>query len=285
MKKWISLFLGAALLASSLGGCAGGSASSAAPASSAASEKKVLKIASDCAGAPFVWTQNDDSNGAAPISGTTLFANGYDILIAKQICEENGWDLEIEKIDWDGLPTAVSTGKADAFIGGVSITAERQKTLDFTHVYYVADLVPIAKKGGKYEGAKSLDDLKGCTATSQLGTIWYDKLSQIPGAEIQPGLGDAMTVLVAVASGKVDIAVVDRPTAMAAVHTNSDLAMVELDSGKGFQVTDEDVNLGIAVRKGEKEIVDGMNKALDKLTEQDRNDLMQKAVDMQPANQ
>lgn len=278
-----------------LGGCSGGNGPSA-PSTAASdysqqvsvgstSGKKVVKIASDCSGAPFVWTQSDNSNGAVPISGTSLYANGYDIMIAKKICQENNWELQIEKIGWDGLPTAVISGKADAFIGGVSITKEREKTLDFTHVYYKADLTPIVKKGSKYENAKSLQDLKGCTATSMQNTIWYEKLSQIPGAKIQPGLPDATSVIVAVSSGKADVAVVDKPTAMAAVYTNKNLAMVHLDPQKSFQVTDEDVDLGIPVRKGESDILNGMNKTLDKLAENDRENIMQQAVKIQPINQ
>lgn len=297
VKRCLSVFGLTALLVCtvSLSGCssASTSASSAVPASSgeavsaasSSTAKKVLKIGSDCAGAPFVWTQSDNSSGAVPISGTPLYANGYDIMMAKKICDENGWQLELDKIDWDGLPTAVTSGKIDAFIGGVSITKEREKTMDFTHVYYKADLTPIVKKGSKYAGAKSLADLKGCSATSQQNTIWYDKLKQIPGATVQPGLPDCNSVVVAVSSGKADVAVVDKPTAMAAVYTNKDLVMVTLDPAKGFQVTDEDVDLGIPVRKGENDILNGMNKLLDKLSESDRENIMKQAIKVQPINQ
>lgn len=288
-RKWLSLVLSGVILAGalSLGGCAGNSTASAASGAPAASSsgKKVLKIGSDCAGAPFVWTQNDDANGAVKINGTNLYANGYDILIAKKICEANNWELEIDKIEWDGLPTAVTSGKIDAFIGGVSITSERKQTMDFTSVYYKADLIPVTKKGNKFESAKSLDDLKGAKATSMQNTIWYDKLTQITGAEVQPGLADVPTLLVAVSSGKADIAVMDKPTAMAAVYTNKDLTMINLDADKSFKVTDEDVDLGIPVKKGNTEVLDGMNKVLGGMTDDDREKLMEQAISVQPISQ
>ena len=57
-------------------------------------EKKTLRVGMECAYAPYNWTQSDDSNGAVPISGSSDYAYGYDVMMAKHICEELGWDLE-----------------------------------------------------------------------------------------------------------------------------------------------------------------------------------------------
>ena len=62
---------------------------------------------------PYNWTQSDGSNGAVPISGSSDYAYSYDVMMAKHICEELGWDLEIVKMDWDSLPTSVSFGAID----------------------------------------------------------------------------------------------------------------------------------------------------------------------------
>ena len=59
-------------------------------------EDGVLTIAMECAYAPYNWTQTDDSNGAVPIANVPgSFANGYDVMIGKKICEANGWELEV----------------------------------------------------------------------------------------------------------------------------------------------------------------------------------------------
>ena len=55
-----------------------------------AEEKKTLKVAMECSYAPYNWTQPDDSNGAVPISGSSDYAYGYDVMMAKKICDEMG---------------------------------------------------------------------------------------------------------------------------------------------------------------------------------------------------
>ena len=88
-----------------LAGC-GSSAASSTNSSSAAdtsvassedSDKPVLRVAMEAAYAPFNWTQTDDANGAYPISGTNEYANGYDVMVAKMICDTIGYKLEIYK--------------------------------------------------------------------------------------------------------------------------------------------------------------------------------------------
>ena len=100
----------------------------------------------ECAYAPYNWTQPDDSNGAVPISGSNEYAYGYDVMMAKKICEELGYDLEIVRLDWDSLIPAVTTGQADCVIAGQSITSERLQAVDFTVPYYYASIVTLVKR-------------------------------------------------------------------------------------------------------------------------------------------
>ena len=90
-------------------------------------EDGVLTVAMECAYAPYNWTQSDDSNGAVPLKDSSDYANGYDIMMAKKICEANGWKLEVVRLDWDSLVPAVQTGKVDAVIAGQSMTADRMQ--------------------------------------------------------------------------------------------------------------------------------------------------------------
>ena len=89
-----------------------------------AEEKKTLKVAMECSYAPYNWTQPDDSNGAVPISGSSDYAYGYDVMMAKKICDELGYDLEIVKLDWDSLVPAVQSGKVGCVIAGHIVTHE-----------------------------------------------------------------------------------------------------------------------------------------------------------------
>ena len=123
---------------------------------------------------PYNWTQPDDSNGAVPISGSSDYANGYDVMMAKHNTEELGYDLEIVKLDWDSLVPAVQSGQVDCVIAGQSITSERSQMVDFTDPYYYASIITLVKADGDYADAASVEDLKGVVCTSQPNTVWYD---------------------------------------------------------------------------------------------------------------
>ena len=81
----------------------------------------------EAAYAPFNWTQEDDSNGAVKIDGTNQYANGYDVQIAKKVAEDLGKKPLIVKTSWNGLIPALTSGKIDMIIAGMSPTAERKK--------------------------------------------------------------------------------------------------------------------------------------------------------------
>lgn len=272
LKKIIAIALCASMV-TIIGGCGSKLESS---------DKKVLKVGMECAYAPFNWTQTDDSNGAVKISGSDEYAYGYDIMIAKKIADKIGYKLEVNKMEWDGLCPGVSSGKIDASIAGQSITAERLQSVDFSNVYYKADIVALTKKGTAYENAKNVEDLKGAICTSQLNTVWYDMLNQIPNANIQPAIDTVPAMIVAINSGKVNVVTTDKPTAMAAAYSNKDLVVLDFKDGQGFKASDEDVNMGIAIKKGNKELADKINSALSEISEEEREKMMQEAIKYQP---
>lgn len=251
----------AALLTVSMIGIFSGCGSSNNAASSGDGEK-VLRVGMECAYAPFNWTQTDDSNGAVKIAGSNEYAYGYDVMMAKKIADKIGYKLEINKMEWDGLCPGVSSGKIDVSIAGQSITAERLESVDFSDVYYKADIVALTKKGTAYENAVNVADLKGAVCTSQLNTVWYDMLDQIPDADKQPAIDTVPAMIVSLNSGKVNLITTDKPTAMAAAYSNKDLVLLDFKNGKGFDASDEDVNMGIAIKKGNTELKEKINKAL-----------------------
>ena len=105
-----------------------------------------LKIAMECNYAPFNWSQTTDVNGAVKIQGSSLYANGYDVQIAKYIAAELGMALEIYAVEWDSLIPGLQAGTYDGIIAGMSPTAEREEQVDFTDCYYNSNLVIIYKK-------------------------------------------------------------------------------------------------------------------------------------------
>lgn len=280
-KKIISMFLAAAMVLS-LAAC--GSSNTAKSEGSTDAGKKTLKVAMECGYAPYNWTQSDDSNGAVPIKDSSDYAYGYDVMMAKKIADELGYDLQIVKLDWDSLIPAVQSGQVDCVIAGQSITSERLQMADFTEPYYYASIVTLVKKGSKYENAKGVADLAGAICTSQLGTIWYDKcLPQIKDADIQAAQESAPAMLVALNSGRTDVVVTDMPTGKAALVAYPDFKLLDFSgSDDDFKVSDEDINIGISVKKGNTELVDSINSVLSKMTKDDYNKMMDEAISVQP---
>lgn len=253
----------------------------------AAGDGKTLKVAMECGYAPYNWTQPDDSNGAVPIQDSKDYAYGYDVMMAKKIAQELGRELQIVKLDWDSLVPAVQSGTVDCVIAGQSITSERLEMVDFTEPYYYASIVGLTKADGIYADAKGLSDLAGATCTSQLGTVWYDVcLGQIKDANIQPAQESAPAMLVALESGRTELVVTDMPTAMAACTAYPDLKLLDFtDTQDNFQVSEEEINIGISVQKGNKELLDGINGVLSKMTKEDYEKMMNEAISVQPLSE
>ena len=249
-------------------------------------EDGVLTVAMECAYAPYNWAQPDDSNGAVPIKGSTLFANGYDVMTAKQICEANGWELEIVQLEWDSLIPAVMSGTVDAVIAGQSMTSERMESVDFAGPYLYATIVCLTKEGNPNTEAAGISQLTG-TCTSQSGTIWYDLcLPQAKGATPVPAAESAPAMLMAVESGTVDFVCTDMPTAQGALIAYPDLKLLDFaGSEDDFEVSDEEINIGISIRKGNTALLDAINAVLANKTSEDFNALMAQAISIQPLSE
>ena len=297
MKKRMVLgVMAAVLLLGLLTGCggksgsAGGSSSDQQGASESGGETggsevfqtKVFRVGMECSYSPFNWTQSDDSNGAVPIEGTSDYAYGYDVEMAKRICEKNGWELQIYKIDWDGLVLALNSNKIDAIIAGMGVTEDRKKSVDFSDYYWTSDTCMIVRGDSELARAASLEDFRGCKVTSQLNSMWMALISQIPDVDEQPGLGGNSEILVAVRSGKLDGTILGETEAYSAILANPDLAMVKFEKGKGFDVSEQESSAAAAIRKGETDLAEAINAALAETAPEDRSELMEHMLEIQP---
>lgn len=245
-------------------------------------QTKVFRVGMECSYSPFNWTQSDDSNGAVPIEGTSDYAYGYDVEMAKRICEKNGWELQIYKIDWDGLVLALNSNKIDAIIAGMGVTEDRKKSVDFSDYYWTSDTCMIVRGDSELASATSLEDFRGCKVTSQLNSMWMALISQIPDVDEQPGLGGNSEILVAVRSGKLDGTILGETEAYSAILANPDLAMVKFEKGKGFDVSEQESSAAAAIRKGETDLAEAINAALAETAPEDRSELMEHMLEIQP---
>ena len=254
-------------------------------------EDGVFTVSMECAYAPYNWTQTEDANGAVPIKDSNEYANGYDIMIAKKICEVNGWQLEVVRSDWDSLVPAVQAGTIDAAIAGQSMTADRAEQVDFAGPYFYATIVCVTKADSPYANATSIADLSGGKCTAQIATIWYDQcLPQIQDAQIQTASETAPAMLMALETDTVDFICTDMPTAQGAVAAYPDMKILDFSGTDGdFQFSEEvraeNVNIGISVKKGSTALVDAINSVLSTMTADDFNKLMAEAIAIQPVGE
>ena len=282
MKKIIAMLL-AMMMVLSLAAC-DAAPKETQPANITGVEDGVLTVGMECAYAPYNWTQMDDSNGAVPIvNNPGSYANGYDVMIAKKICEANGWKLEVMAIGWDGLTPALNAGQIDAVIAGQSMTEERMAEVDMAGPYFYASIVCVTQKDNPLASATGISQLSGA-CTAQTGTIWYDScLPQIEGAELMPASETSSAMIMAATSGTVDYICTDMPTAMGACAVYDNLVLLDFTGSEdNFQVDQGEINIGISVVKGNTTVKEAMDKVLSTMTVEDFNNLMDQAIAIQP---
>lgn len=284
MEKKLSLLLAASLsLIILLAGCMAKSSKNETAASSAAessTEDNTFKVGMEAGYAPFNWTQMDDSNGAVKIDGSAEYAGGYDVEIAKKIAEGLGKKLVIVKTEWDGLVPALTSGKIDAIIAGMSPTEKRKLQIDFSDNYYKSNLVIVVKKGSKYENATSIQDFSGAKITAQLNTFHYTVIDQINGVKKQTAMDNFPAMRVALESGVIDGYVSERPEGISAQSANPNFKMVEFKDG--FVTSQEDTAIAVGIKKGS-EMTSKINEILAGIPEEERQIIMDTAIKNQPA--
>lgn len=280
MRKKLSILLVTSLaMILLLAGC-GTSSESEKTGSTSGTEKETFKVGLEAGYAPFNWTQMDDSNGGVKIDGSAEYAGGYDVEIAKKIADGLGKELVIVKTEWDGLVPALTSGKIDAIIAGMSPTEKRKETIDFSDNYYNSNLVMIVKKGGKYDGATSTHDFAGAKITAQLNTFHYSVIDQIKGVKKQTAMESFPAMRVALESGVIDGYVSERPEGISAEAANDKYKMIEFTDG--FKTSDDDTAIAVGVAKGSK-LTEDINKILAGISEEERTSIMDEAIKNQPA--
>lgn len=230
---------------------------------------------------PFNWSQIDNKNGAVQVEGSVEYAGGYDVEMAKLIADGLNRPLVIVKTEWDGLGPAVVSGKIDAIIAGMSPTGDRKETLDFTENYYESEFVIIVRKDGDYANATSIADFSGAKLSAQLNTNHYPVIDQIEGVQKQDAMDSFSSLRMALASGKIDGYVSERPEGTSVEAAMPEVKMIRFAEGKGFEVEPTDIVVAVAVQKGSA-LAEEINAVLDTIALETREQLMADAIANQP---
>ena len=184
---------------------------------------------------------------------------GVDVEIAKKIAEKTGKELEIKDTDFDSLINEVKTGKADFAAAGLSITPERLEEVDFSIEYAVSKQVIVVKNESK---AETIEDFNGKKVAVQLGTI-ADLVLSDENPEVE--LVQHKKYLLAVEdlkADKVEAIVLDSLPAQEIVTKNPEFKILEKEL-----LVDK---YGIAVQKGNKELLEDINTVLKELMDNNK---------------
>jgi len=178
---------------------------------------------------------------------------GFDIDIANELAKRLGVKLEIVNLPFDSLIPALLQGKIDLIIAGMTITEERAKVVDFSKPYFEANQAIVVRKDGKFE-PKKLEELVGKKVAVQLGTTGDLVVSEINGVQVVrfQKFTDAFLEL---QNGRVNAVVLDEAPAKAYVKKFPKfLISAVVNTGETY---------GIAVKKGNKELLNFVNQTLD----------------------
>lgn len=246
MKKILatSLALSLALAVFALAGCAGQNAGSTNASASASSDgqqgEPKLTVAMELAYPPFE-TKDDAGNPA-----------GIAVDFMDDFAKQYGYDLVIENTAWDGLIPSLQTGKADCVISSMTITPERAEVVDFSDPYAMAQLAILANANS---GIESIDDLnqpgkKVAVKTGSTGDVYAT--ANLPEADIVR-LADESACVTEVVQGKADGFLYDQLT----IYRNQ---AANPDTTTAVYIPFQDAeSWGIAVKKGDTELLDQLN--------------------------
>lgn len=272
MKKVSALILALTMCTAMLTACGGGSSTttsstgSAAPApttSVATSEagadegyklttEGTLTMATNAQFPPYEYYDGDD-------------VIGIDADIAKAIADKMGLELKIEDMEFDSIITAVSTGKADLGLAGMTVDPDRQKNVDFSDPYATGVQVIIVKEDSTI--AKP-DDLKGKKIGVQLATTGDQYATDDYGKDSVVQYNKGSDAVMALTQGQVDAVIIDNEPAKSYVAANKGLKILDTE-----YVTE---NYAACIAKDNTGLTKAVNKALAELK---ADGTLQKIVD------
>ncbi|GAA5466590.1 membrane-bound lytic murein transglycosylase F [Staphylococcus aureus] len=188
------------------------------------------------------------------VNGKTEYA-GVDIDLAKKIAKDNNLKLKIVNMSFDSLLGALKTVKIDIIISGMTSTPERKKQVDFSDSYMMTKNIMLVKKD-KVNEYKDIKDFNNKKVGAQKGTE-QEKIAQteIENASIT-SLSRLPDVILALKSGKVEGAVVEKPVAEAYLKQNPKLGI------SNVKFNEEEKDTVIAVPKDSPKLLSQINKTI-----------------------
>ena len=273
MKKVSALILALTMCTAMLTACGGGSSTTTSSTGSAAPAPTTSAATSE-AGADEGYKLVKE--GTLTMATNAYFPpyeyyDGQDVIgidadIAQAIADKMGLELKIEDMEFDSIITAVSTGKADLGLAGMTVTPDRQKNVDFSDTYANGVQVIIVKEDSAI--AKP-DDLKGKKIGVQLSTTGDLTATDEFGKDSVVQYNKGNDAVMALTQGQVDAVIIDNEPAKSYVEANKGLKILDtefLNEDYAACISKDNAGLTKAVNKALAELkADGtLQKIVDK---------------------
>lgn len=185
--------------------------------------------------------------------------DGFDIALMQAVCDKLGVKMEVNNMEFKSLLGAMQLNNIDVIAAGMTVTEDRLKSVDFTDSYYEAKQVIVVNKDSK---VTSFADLNGKKIGVQEGTT--GDLFVTPGedgalvenADVKR-MKKGVDAIMDLKNGGIDAVVIDKNPATEFVNNNDQLKIVEDDAATE--------NYAFAIAKGNTELADAINKAVEEL--------------------
>ncbi|MEC6746378.1 cystine ABC transporter substrate-binding protein [Pseudomonas qingdaonensis] len=181
---------------------------------------------------------------------------GFEVELSEALAKELGVKARLQPTKWDGILAALESKRLDIVVNQVTISDERKKKYDFSEPYTVSGIQALVLTKNK-DTIKTAQDLAGKKVGVGLGTNYEQWLKDnVPKAIIKT-YDDDPSKLQDLRVGRIDAILIDRLAALEYARKAKDT----IAAGDAFSRQEA----GVALRKGEPELLDAINKALDKL--------------------
>lgn len=247
MKKGLLILMVVILVLGTMSGCSAASGSTN-DAMSKIKENGVLVLGTSADYPPYEFHME--------IDGVDTIV-GFDIEIAKKIAEEIGVELKIIDMKFEGLLPALTAGKIDLIIAGMTPTDERKQSVDFSTVYYKENQAVIVR-AEDLDTLNSMDGFDGKTIGVQKSTIQEELAKNEFTNSTIKSLDKIPNLILELKSGKIDAIVLVSPVANSYMKANMDLAVTEI-------AFDSEDGSAIAVKQNTGEFLDTINEVLQDL--------------------
>lgn len=264
-KKMLALSM-AVLMVASLAGCSSGAKETE---TTAAASEAGAETAAESEGETAAEDAEEEktAEGGTLIMGTNATFPPYeyyegdeivgiDVEIAQAIGEKLGMEVTVEDMEFDALIPALASNKVDIVAAGMTVTPERQESVNFTDTYATAAQVIIVKQGSDIA---SSEDLNGKILGVQMGTTGDSLASEIEGAQVER-FNKYFEAIQSVLQGKIDAVIIDSAPAKAFAEKDENLVLLD------EALSSEDY--AMAINKDNTELLDKVNAAIAELDEE-----------------